>query len=280
MIRAHSYLITSFLTIVLSLNQATCQVMTLPNGSVIEISPSGKVILNSAEGSISEISLEGDLMHSFLISEELLMAQTRLFSYYINTENLSINERLDIPESLARSSDFYYFKIDTLTIELSFTRKQYGLKYFKQRERPLFQIGSSYEADLPKEKRVKQAIWDIKNKIFYANFSNSTEFYMIDFKKNRKVNTHASRKMAIDKLAGTYWYMDTRTYTVYLLAENKDGKQHKLFHFPNGLPEPKETWVSGGVTISRDDTTWEDHGLLIKEINFIPKTIHDGVWMK
>lgn len=262
------------------MSQVTGQTITLSNDNTIEINPSGKVVLKSAQGPISEVSLEGSLMYSFLISQEALMVQTRLFSYHINTKNLSIIERLGIPESLANAKDFYYFKIDSLTIELSFTGKYYNLMYYKQRESPLFQIGSSYKADLPEEKRANQAVWDIKNKILYANFSNSSEFYMIDFKKNRKVNTSASRKMAMDQLAGTYWYLDTNSLQVYLLGEHKKRKQHKLFRLPQGLPEPSETWISGGVTMSRDDTVWEDHGLLVDQITFVPSRVHNGKYIK
>jgi hypothetical protein len=257
------------------------QEFILNNDNRIEVNKTSYITLKSSNGSLlEEVQVQGRFMHAFLVGKESISIQTSDYSYTLDTKTLKVLERLEIPSELKSTVYFYYFKYDSLIFEITFSSNFYSVKYYEDKSHPLKQVSSSYRQDLAKQHRNNQAVWDIKNKIFYFNFPSSSEFYTIDLGKNKMKNVRASSKLAMATIEGIYWYADSKNDQVYLFGASTKKQVGKLFSFPDGLPEPKETWISGGVKMSRDDTTWEDHNLLVDKIAYLPRYVHNGKWVK
>lgn len=260
---------------------SSAQQFVLSDEHIVNVNRSGAVQLMSPEGQqLKTLRLDGDFMHCFLVGKKLLSVQTSDYTYTINTDELSIEEKLTIPEDLKTAEYYYYFKRDSLTFEINISSKYYSLKYYQQKSRPLKLLSSSYTQNLIKKERRHQAVWDLHNQTFYFNLPHSSEFYVINLAENKMKNVRASSKLAIAAIEGIYWYADSKNDQIYLFGANTKNQVGKLFSFPDGLPEPKETWMSGGVKMSRDDTTWEDHNLLVDKIAYLPRYVHNGKWVK
>lgn len=262
-------------------HNSTAQEFVLKNGIQLKVaSDKKKTIISNQEKTESRLEIDGELMHSFLIGSNMLSVQTTKSTYHINGENLSIEEEMEIPENLRDSDYYYYFKYDSLTFEISFSGKYYLVKYYHQPDIPLKFVSSSYRQDFKQKKRQHQAVWDLRNQTFYVSFHNSSGFYVIDLAQDKMMNGRALSKLSQKNTEGLYWFWDSKKEQVYVLGAKSSGQGGKLFSFPDGLPEPEETWISGGVKMSRDDTIWEDHNLLVGKIPFQPRYIFNGKWVK
>ena len=238
------------------------------------------LISNRSGQIIGRHALDGQIRHMLLIGRQQLSVQTSRFSYIYQIGDTSIKlESRYINPFDSEELDNYFF-LNWEGKKVIFTEKGGAVEitFHKTGMDKPRNLGSYIPVT---RKRVfkgeKQVLFDYKAGYLYFNLSNSQHFFSVNT-HDLVMGSHPFKSVSgLDHIQFGNWYFDIVSEKCYMLINLR--RSSKLFRFDNGGPEKTGGKRTGKMIIYKDDKTLMELGMMVKQLDYVPLTIHGGnIW--